>query len=151
MQKFIKYLTLATALVGIIGCGILLANVYSVQHKPLPMSYEAEQFKAFESAYLEAYDDYRLTKFEDSVKGEVVIFEGVVWDVSRTGVFFEMIPVNGRRSGKNNYPLMEANVFIEKGYVGRAIKPEGRVRVTGKIGSVGESGVFITAGKVEAL
>lgn len=145
MKTFFSYVALFSAVAVIVGCITLICA------EPAPvLSYEAQQFKAFEAAYITAYDAYRLAKFEDTVKGEFVVFEGQVWSVSNTGLFFEMVPIRYEFLG-NNHPRMEANVFMTKGvYVPTNLRQAQRVRVTGKISSCGETGVFIT-GKVEAL
>lgn len=147
MKTFFSYVALFSAVAVIVGCIMLIC----AEPTPTPVrSYEAQQFKAFEAAYIRAYDDFRLAKFEDTVKGEFVRFEGQVWSVSNTGLFFEMVPIGYEYRG-NNHPRMQANVFTPKGmYVPTSLRQAQRVRVTGKISSCGETGVFIT-GKVEAL
>jgi hypothetical protein len=146
--------TLNRILVGAVVLALtvsVIALVTMVANAPArPLSYNAQQFKAFEAAYITAYDSFRLAKFEDSVTGELVIFEGQVWGVSNTGLFFEMVPIGYEFRG-NNHPRMQANVFLPKGvYVPTTLRQSQRVKVTGHITTCGETGVFIR-GKVEAL
>lgn len=145
MKTFFSYVALFAAVSVILGCIVLVAA-----EPTKPISYEAQQFKAFEAAYITADNTYRIDDFNKKTKGEFVNWEGTVRSINHTGTSFDLVPI-GYESRGNDHPRLEAFVILDKGYVPSSLRQGTRVKVLGHITSTSVLSVIVTAKSVKAL
>jgi len=107
-----------------------------------------KRFDDFGKRWQLAYNDYSIEKFEQSVRGQQVIWEGVTGTADRTGTQFDMVPRNQPTPCSDFEAVI---VLRQPGIAPNLREPGNRIRVTGRISSVTISDVFIRADKIEAL
>lgn len=135
-----RFLSAFVSVLALTAFAAIVVMAYRLPHPDEPLSRDAQQFKAFEAAYIHAYEIYRLDKFEKSVKDELVTWEGRVRDISNTGSFLDIVPLNYSGTGGANAPWLECAAFLPEGvYVPTNLKRCQKIRVTGNISSVGEN------------
>lgn len=149
MKNFFSKIAIVCSVLSILGSIGLLVLIVATPDAPL--SHEAQQFKAFEAAYIKAYDSFRTDKFNKEVKGEFVRWEGLTLHICHSGTIVTIVPIQGE-TVRNRHPRLTASLHTTKdNYVPTGLGKHGqRVRITGRISDVSVLGVIVV-GKVEAL
>jgi hypothetical protein len=143
LRKILIHVSVAAIVVAFVGAFVAFQTVGTTTTlvPPAPLTEQAKQCIAFSNAWRTAYNENRIAKLDNTVKGELVMWEGVLASVDPRGDAFDFAPV------MNTDPQFKAYVTVRRRFVPKDWKPGIYLRVIGKVRSITALGAVIE-GKV---